>query len=550
MPVSMLDMNMSDAQPDMTHNVVLPRHVWGGLIVAVIVVCAAIVFSLYGANPRFHEVWQYTPEAVPTLSFVAAVMERSPVLVPSNHMTWFGVWASSIIISSPKWIVMLLYLGATVCTTVSAYIVFYVRGISVRFAVLGAIAFGLLPARFDYSILANHWWMSMPIVLWWALTWWDGVSTPSSRYRIWAGALATALLLALSGIAVWWWSSLVLITSAVLALLIHRTWRFVWCAGGMVAVAGMLLGLLYRVWPMPIVAGDAGLRLSALWIPSADHRVAWFAQLGRDFAALDVVHTEATYIGAIALLGLGVAVVSALFRVAGVTEATVTNRLLLVLGVMMIVANQRGLALSTYIFGTPQTVSTTVDIWFALIAIVVLLLMLHTHDTTRWISVVLCVVVLFDQIPQTNIMYQMMQRTVDVTVDSWRNGVWFGQARQASDVVTITGVSEIEPGFGRWSDADIADHIEVVVTDPISQSITLEIRARGVGPNIGAPIRVQIGGEHHTFRVTDTVMPYRLSFQHAQGNVIAIYPQPISEPPPGDSRRIGVFVQSIQVVTP
>jgi hypothetical protein len=298
------------------------------------------------------------------------------------------------------------------------------------------------------------------------------------------------------------------------------------------------------------MTSDAGIRLSGLWIPLADHRISLLGQFGQDFAALDVEHTDITYIGLLALLGLGSTVVYGLMR--SVAEGTVTHvhRLLLVAGVLVVVANQRGLALAGRFFGLPANASLLVDVWLALIGITAVVLIIQPRVVTWWLVGVLSVVIMIDHLPRTNIMDQMMQRPIDIPTNSWRNGVWFGQAQQASDVVSLSGVGDIEPGFGRWSDADIADHVEVVLADSIDAPVTLEIRARGVGVNVGVPITIQIGDEQQSVILTETVVAYQRTFMHGSGNVIAIYPQPVTTPPPGDSRRIGVFVQSIRVVTP
>jgi hypothetical protein len=222
----------------------------------------------------------------------------------------------------------------------------------------------------------------------------------------------------------------------------------------------------------------------------------------------------------------------------------------LVLGVLVVIANQRGLALAAQFVGLPTMASFSVDIWLALIGITVLLLTLQTRPVAWWLAGLMCLVIIFDHLPRTNIMAQMMQRPILVSTSSWRDGIWFGQTQQAGDVLAITGVSDIEPGYGRWSDAAIADHVEIVLAEPIYQPVTLEIRARGVGINVGAPIVVQIGDEQQTLVLTDAVAAYQLSFRRAQGDMISIYPQPVPEPPLGDSRRIGVFLQSIRLVNP
>ena len=541
--------NLSSASP--LHVIMrFLRHEWLWLGVISAVVSLVAMLSLYGADPRFHEVWQYTPAAIPTLAFVEAVMLRTSVQVPGNHVTWFGVWVLQHMITTPKWIVIILYIGATVSSSVSAYIVFRARTIAVPLAMLGAVVFGILPARFEQSLLVHHWWVIMPIVLWWGLTWWDGASIDVREWSFWLLVSATVFLLAVSGSAMWWWASLVLLVSAIIASVTYRVWLPVWLAMGMIGLSRIVIALFDVVWPMPAMAGDAGVRLSAVWIPTADHRLTWFAQLGRDFATLDIVHTDVTYIGVFALIGLGVAVVQTLMRIIGGGSVTHVHRLLFVLGVLVVIANQRGLALAAQFVGLPTMASFSVDIWLALIGITVLLLTLQTRPVAWWLAGLMCLVIIFDHLPRTNIMAQMMQRPILVSTSSWRDGIWFGQTQQAGDVLAITGVSDIEPGYGRWSDAAIADHVEIVLAEPIYQPVTLEIRARGVGINVGAPIVVQIGDEQQTLVLTDAVAAYQLSFRRAQGDMISIYPQPVPEPPLGDSRRIGVFLQSIRLVNP
>lgn len=522
------------------------RHEWRWIGVVSMAVSLMTMLSLYAADPRFHEVWQYTPAAIPTLAFVESVIQGTPVLVPSNYATWFGVWVLTSVLSNPKWIVIIMYVGATVSTAVSAYVVFRVRNIAPALAMLGALAFALGPARFVQPVLALHWWAVMPVVLWWGLTWWDGVRP--QRDVVWAGM--TVALLALSGDTIWWWASVVVLTCAVIATLMHRTWRPISTATIMVVSSLVLMRGCAIIWPMPTIAGDAGIRLSALWIPTATHRIDLFGQLGRDFVALDVVHTDITYVGVFALIGLVIAVAQALMRSVAGGAVTHVHRLLLVAGVLVIIANQRGLAFVAQFGGVPALSSASVDVWLALIGVTVLITMMQKQTATWWLVAIIGIGVLFDQLPRTNIMDQMMQRPIHVTTRSWRDGVWFGQDMQAQDVVAMSGVGVVEPGFGRWSDAALADHVAIELAEPIAQPVTLEIRARGVGVNIGAPVIVQIGDEQQSIVLTESVASYQLSFERPQGNVIAIYPQPVTEPPPGDSRRIGVFLQSIRVITP
>lgn len=533
------------------HYAVVYRDVVWGAIVAVFVSAVALS-SLYLADPRFHTVWEYAPHAIQSLSFVESVVLRQPVHVPGNHLTWLSVWLLHHVISSPKWIVIFLYVSATSLSALAAYGLFRFRQGAAPVAALGAVAFGLLPARFVMPNLADHWWVLIPIVMWWGMTWWDGKHTDWRQWswHIWCLFVITILFLAFVGSSLWWWSSIVLLTSAVIASVTHRIVRPLVVAIGMVVVARLMFNIMQTIWPIPILDGDNGVRLSAIWIPLADHRIAWFAQFGVDFRALDVVHTDARYIGLSALIGVGLIVWQTLVRSAGVGVTTAIHRLLLVLGVIVIIANQRGLWVLAQFIGLDPFSSMFVDVWIAFIGIIAIVKTLQSRRHSWWMLSVVLGVMMIDHVPHTNIMHQMMQHSREIPVtQTWQQGIWFGQMTQADDVVAITGVGAIEPGYGRWSDADQADYVEILLAEPIvPSSFTLEIRARGVGVNIGAPVIVQIGDEQQSMILSSAVYPYRLTFTNADGNTIRVYPQPVKEPPPGDSRRIGVLLQSIRVL--
>ncbi|MFN5060419.1 MAG: DUF7024 domain-containing protein [Chloroflexota bacterium] len=521
------------------------------VVVIPVVVSLVLFFNMYGANPQFHAVWEHTPQAIPTLSFVESVIDQHPVRVPSNHMTWFGVWVLHHVVTTPKWIVMALYGIAAMMSAFAAYALFRSQDVSAPLATVGALLFGLLPARFAIPILAHHWWVVMPVVMWWAFMWWGGhyMALNQLQRRGWFFVVVSILLLSLFGYTLWWWSAIVLVICAVMAGITHYTVRPVVLALIMTCVSWFLLNVMHQLWPIPPIDGDAGIRLSSLWVPHPDHLVALFAQRGSDFRALDLVHTDAMYIGFMALIGVGMLVWQSLVRSAGIGSATVFHRLLLVVGVIVIIANQRGLTVLGQFVGLPSISSMFVDLWIAFIGIIALVMLFHSRLVRWWLIAGMFVVMLCDHIPHTNIMYQMIQQPQNVPVThSWQQGIWFGQRAQASDVVSITGVGAVEPGYGRWSDAARADYVEIVLAEPIAQSVTLEIRARGVGVNIGAPVVVQIGDEQQTMVLTGAVDSYFVSFIRAQGDTIRIYPQPVSVPPPGDTRRIGVLLQSIRVV--
>lgn len=530
-------------------------HEWLWLGIVTLCVSGVVLFTLFGTNQHYHAVWMYTPYAIPTLSFVDAILSHQVVRAPSNHATWLGVWTMQHVFTTPASLVMVLYLGATLLTSLAAYLLFRVRHISVTWAIVGAVVFGLLPARFDMHNLATHWWMTLPVVLWWGLSWWDGTYLQPARLSApaWLFVGVTGLVLGVFGFTMWLWSSIVLLISAVLAGFTYRTWRPVWLALGMGGVAWSIWLLLNQVWPIPSLDGDAGVRLSALWIPSADHRIAWLAQRGLDFDTLDIVHTDVAYIGIFACIGLGIMVIQTLIRSVGASQVTAIHRMIVVIGVLIIIANQRGLMLFVQFFGGPVFSTMFVDVWVAFLGITAFVWMLNAlqlQQKVLWAMVIsLCALV--DQVPQTNMLYQMMQRQVIIpTPHTWRDGIWFGQAQQAPDVVSITGVSATEQGYGRWSDAAKAEYIEITLAQPITGAVTLEIRARGVGVNVGTPVVVQIGRAQQSMVLTDVVTPYQLSFADTGGNTIRVYPHPVTDPPAGDVRLIGVLVQSIRVIDP
>lgn len=529
---------------------------WLWIAIVTIGVSSVALFNLLGADPRFQAVWLYTPQAIPTLAFVDAILDHQPVRVSGNHATWMSVWLLRHISASPVGIIIMMYIAATVSTAVAGYVLFRARHISVIWSVIGAMTFSLLPSRFEMHVLAMHWWLALPMVMWWVLAWWDGMRIHHARWNSydWIAAFATVFIMSIFGPVMWWWSSVVLLTGAMVASITYRTWRPVASAGSMASMAWGLLTVLHQIWPIPQAIGDDGVRLSTLWVPPAGHRIAWFAQRGFDFDTLDVVHTDATYIGIFALIGIGIIIGQTLMQSVRIGPVTTPHRMMVIVGVIVIIANQRGLLLLSQ-FGGGAPVSTAfVDVWIGFIGITTLLILLdhlRLRRNARWVVALMCVFVFIDQVPHTNMLYQMMRRQIEIPVTTtWRDGIWFGQAKQARDVRSITGVSDIERGYGRWSDASQAEYVEITLDQPITAPVSLAIRARGVGVNVGAPVIVQIGDEQQSIVLTGAVAEYQVSFVRANGSTIRVYPQPVAEPPPGDMRRIGVLLQSIQVINP
>ena len=109
----------------------------------------------------------------------------------------------------------------------------------------------------------------------------------------------------------------------------------------------------------------------------------------------------------------------------------------------------------------------------------------------------------------------------------------------------LAGLSGPEP-WGRWSDANLAPAVRIVLDKPVSGSRTLKLTAQPFGPNEGKELLVQVGTRSLRIPLRPGVNEYVQALELGAENANRIEitaPQPVSPQElnmSGDTRKIGV----------
>jgi hypothetical protein len=523
------------------------RLEWWTFLIAVGLPSVVVLTSLYRiGSPQDFEVWQYAPPAIPTLAIIESVRVSSTQLLATNHLTTIITWLITQVVSVPQYVFIVLYMLATLTTAATTYVVARLTAVDRLWAMVLALAFTLMPARFWFIDVSAHWWIAIPLIWLVVYQWWY---RPIAGYRVFRYT-TPLMIIPWLGWEYLWWGVVALLLAAIIAAVIRPEWSWRQLLYGVVPLVGMTL-LLYGVYPRTMVATTAdGVRLLELMVPHRTHWVSWLATLGERFTQLEIPRTSTVYGGVLAVCGLIILTIRAVRQM---TESRLGSAqpMFVWLFTLVLAASTNGwmhlLAWSGVPVVSPQPIQLIVV--FGGLLTLVQWLQLLPHRTIFVVTLVL-LGMLVDQVPATNIMRHMRQTPQTIPPTRLTDGAWFGQQGLPADVVSVTGLSIIEPGYGRWSDADVADRIRIDIRKPLNAPMTIEIRARGVASNVGVPITVRIGAEEQYMVLDTTVKPYLLTFNQPQGTVIEIIPQPVATPPAGDIRRIGIFLQSIRVVTP
>lgn len=525
------------------------RIEWWALVLCVVVPPIVLLASLYLiGQPQDFEVWQYAPPSLSTIALIESM--RLPLsdavwtMPDTNHWTALTTWVFVHLLPRTQYVFMALYVSASIITAVVTYGVGRVMQLHRTWALLLALSFALLPARFWFTDIATHWWLSMPLI--WSVIygWWY---QPADN-RIVRGRHIVLLCIPWLGWEQLIWSIVALSLAAVIAAVIRSDWQWRQLLAAAIYPVAMM-GIVQTLYPIPFsITTDAGIRLLEMVVPHQTHVVPWLASLGMRLSLLEITQTPTVYAGALAVIGMAMVVWHAIQQILARDSNTAQPMFVWML-VLLLLGGFHGVSLLGTWIGIDVPHSQSLQLFLVFGGLVTLFQWLQHHPKYQRYAVgLIALILIFDQIPTTNLMYQMRQSPHDIVTKSMVDGIWFGQQALPKDVTSVSGLSSIEPGYGRWSDAAIAESIQVRLRAPIRTTTMLEIRARGVGANVGAPITVRIGDESHTIVLDSIVRPYVVTFTQPRGTMIEIVPQPVPAPPPGESRRIGVFLQSIRVI--
>ena len=131
-----------------------------------------------------------------------------------------------------------------------------------------------------------------------------------------------------------------------------------------------------------------------------------------------------------------------------------------------------------------------------------------------------------------------------------RKGFYFNQASFPYFVTQSSGFGNPE-AWGRWSQTNDGQAISLTFVKPLPKQFFLLLRAKGFGPNIGAPTTIKIGSTTHQIILSDQMQLFTLSFTLSKpSNTVqiipphAISPQQL-DPRNADTRKIGIGMQSM-----
>ena len=133
------------------------------------------------------------------------------------------------------------------------------------------------------------------------------------------------------------------------------------------------------------------------------------------------------------------------------------------------------------------------------------------------------------------------------------DGFDFTQTVYPQEVDWVRGLSAPEP-WGRWSDANIGPAVSILLREPLSGTLCLDVRFRATPLQAGAPVVVRLGDYSATVVPLDTEpRDYRLEVQLAKpATSIDLEPERPARagswvPQNRDPRRIAIGLIRLQV---
>ncbi len=133
------------------------------------------------------------------------------------------------------------------------------------------------------------------------------------------------------------------------------------------------------------------------------------------------------------------------------------------------------------------------------------------------------------------------------------DGFDFAGTVYPQEVDYLRGLSLPEP-WGRWSDASMAPAVTILLREPLSGSLCLDVRFRATPLQAGAPVMIRLGDQSATVVPSDTEpRDYRIEVQLTKA-ARSIHLEPSRPAPPSgwdpqnrDPRRIAIGLIRLQL---
>ena len=129
-------------------------------------------------------------------------------------------------------------------------------------------------------------------------------------------------------------------------------------------------------------------------------------------------------------------------------------------------------------------------------------------------------------------------------------GIDFRKPGYPRNVLDVRGMSGSEP-WGRWTDST---ETRFTFSEPLPNSFVLEITGGAVGPNVGKPVGVKIGGQTKSFIFSADpfkTQPETQSVEFTSATpvyTIELQTPQLWRPTSADSRELGIALIALRVI--
>lgn len=552
------------------------RREWHWIFTAPLFVISVLIYNMQTNIGSDYEVLNYEPHSILTLLLIDHMHQQSgwlpstlpptdpirgvPEELQSAHGALLFVWLMSRFLPSAFLILLASYFASAFASTALAYIALRVTRCAPRWAWVGSIAFGLMPARFWWPDWMTHWFLLVPLIsacigaLWYYPHLWNWQQWVWYDWLVIIGIVIIATAFGKS-------SAYMAVLAIVIAVGVYGIETSQWkhsrpllCVGGAI----WMFTTLFVWWlpdAQPAFARDfRGVLLTDLIIPHAQHTLSTLATTGGQYSVLQIQRTYTMYLGILAVFGLVVIFVNGVMHLANVSNLSFPKRSIALILTLLLIANQKSIGLFlVWLQVTPFVQWEHASIWVLLWSLQASVTWMQQrfadqHRAQIVLLILLTGLIVLDQVPQTTIIKQMPQTVKSVGSTTWRQGVYFSQEELPLDVESITGLTRMNQGEGSWANPD-SSTITVNVSKPISTPLTLHIRAKTIPEYAGIEVPIQVGGEIQTVLLTSTIQEHVLEYTQisVSAQQIVIHVPPLQHADP----NIGiVFVQSLWATAP
>ena len=556
------------------NTILLLRREWYWIFSASFIVVLVIIINMRSNTGADYSVLAFEPRTLPTLAVMRNMQQQQGwlprmltpsdplIMLPEQFQSAYGalgvVWLLSRILNSPFLLFFASYVVGVLMSTIFAYGALRIGNCNPRWALVGSIAFGILPARFLWPDLAAQWFVVMPMIGGCIFALWYRPHLLDWRYWVWYDWVFMGLLAVLTtafGKSESYTMVLVCFLVAGMYVAETQTWR----PAAMILSIAMSAWCMVQLqtWWMPHVqsvqvSDFQGISLAAMVLPPPQYIIPSIAVFGAKLALIANSHNHTYYIGLLAVAGVVVLLWRGIVILVDSKTSISAQRATAVIVMVLVIANQASIGRVLVWSGLlPFTQWEYASIWIAFLGIHTIVFALQHNEwlVRRYelpLIVLMVVGIVCDQMPQTTVLKQLPTSVQLVDSPNWHTGLFFSQAKLPADIIAVQGLANIDNGNGRWS-APYTTQVVVQMNARIDTPVTIHLRAKTDTAHAGLHVPIQLGDEVHTITLSSSIQEYVIDFNTDSNatQLVVNVPGGISEDP--CACRGFVFMQSLWV---